>query len=134
MNLQCSFVSRLNGKLSCFTWLAVPNAMHSDCEWRLRTIQRRLLFIYFLCTHTHPHTYLDTQGHSCIGQREGGLQHAGISTWYWQLINIAECCSFLALNAVLPSLHSLPPSTISIGRLTTLSANVKCSCSGPGSQ
>lgn len=55
----------------------MPNAMHSDCKWRLRTMQRRLLFIYFQYTHTRTH--LDTQGHSCIGQREGGLQHAGIS-------------------------------------------------------
>lgn len=60
-------------------------------------------------THTQTHTYLDTQGHSCIGQREGGLQHAGISTWYWHLINIAECSSFLPLNAMLPSSASLPP-------------------------
>lgn len=83
----------------------MPNAMHSDCKWRLRTIQRRLLFIYFLYTHTDT---LDTQGHSCIEQREGGLQHAGISTWYWHLINFAECFSFLALNAVFASPPSLP--------------------------
>lgn len=34
-----------------------------------------VFYLSISCTHTH----LDTQGHSCIGQREGGLQHAGIS-------------------------------------------------------
>lgn len=34
---------------------------------------------YLSISSTHTRTHLDTQGHSCIGQREGGLQHAGIS-------------------------------------------------------
>lgn len=132
MNLQCSSVSRLNGKLSCFTWLAVPNAMHSDCEWRLRTIQRRLLFIYFLCTHTDTHIlrYTRTFLHRTTRRR--------ITTcWYLDMVLASDKhCGMLLVSRTECSVAISPlpsPSSILIGRLTTLSANVKCSCSGPGS-
>lgn len=96
-----------------------PNAKY---EWSLRRTKRRhLLCIYVCISHIQWEIHRDI---AARGKEHGGLQHAGISTCYWHLINIAECFCFLALNAV-----RLCLSTLFLARLTTLSANVKCSCS-----